>query len=166
MARREDRLKARSGLRYVVLANSMRGVIDTSVLAAGIAGFKSWRTVLNPSASLLREWLETATFTWLVTEEILSEYKEVLARLGVRRNLIGELINRLREEAEFVEVRFATDISPDPADNPFCACAEQGRASFIATLNRKDFPQKKLSAKVISPGDPLPTTGRRRPQSG
>jgi predicted nucleic acid-binding protein len=74
-------------------------VIDTSVLAAGIAGFKSWRAVRNPSASLLRDWLENATFTWLVTEDILAEYKEVLTRLGVRRNLIGEVINRLREEA-------------------------------------------------------------------
>jgi predicted nucleic acid-binding protein len=126
-------------------------VIDTSVLAAGIAGFKSWRAAGNPSASLLRDGLENATFTWLVTEDILAEYKEVLTRLGVRRNLTGEVINRLREEAEFVDVRFATDVSPDPDDNPFCACAEQGRAAFIAT---------------ISPGDPLPTTRRRRrPQS-
>lgn len=145
--------------------NKRRGVIDTSVLAAGIAGFKSWRAVPNPSASLLRDWLENATFTWLVTEDILAEYKEVLTRLGVRRNLVGEVINRLREEAEFVDVRFTTDVSPDPGDNPFCACAEQGRAAFIITLNRKDFPQEKLSAKVISPGDPMPTTRRRRPKS-
>jgi len=137
-------------------------VIDTSVLAAGIAGFKSLRTVRNPSARLLRAWLESATFTWLVTEDILTEYKEVLTRLGVRRSLIGEVINRLREEAEFVDVRFATDVSPDPHDNPFCACAEQGRAAFIATLNRKDFPPKKLTARVISPDDPIPTTRRRR----
>jgi hypothetical protein len=82
----------------------------------------------------------------------------VLTRLGVRRNLIGEVINRLREEAEFVDVRFTTNVSPDPGDNPFCACAEQGQAAFIATLNPKDFPQKKLSAKVISPGDRTPTT--------
>ena len=144
--------------------NKRRGVIDTSVLAAGIAGFKSWRAVPNPSASLLRDWLENATFTWLVTEDILAEYKEVLTRLGVRRNLVGEVINRLREEAEFVDVRFTTDVSPDPGDNAFCACAEQGKAAFIATLNRKDFPQEKLSAKVISPGDPMPTT-RRHPKN-
>ena len=55
-----------------------------------------------------------------------------------------------------------SDVSPDPNDNVFCACAEQGRAAFIATLNRKDFPQKKLVAKVISPSDPMPTTRRRR----
>jgi predicted nucleic acid-binding protein len=139
-----------------------RGVIDTSVLVAGVAGFKSWRVVQNPSASFLREWVEVGTFTWLVTEEILSEYKGVLSRLGVRRNLVGEIINLLREEAEFVTIRSENNFSPDPDDNVFCACAEQGRAAFIATLNKKHFPQKNLTAKVISPGDPIPTTRRGR----
>lgn len=138
-----------------------RGVVDTSVLVAGIGGFKTPRSVANPSASFLREWLENDTFTWLLTEEILSEYKEVLTRLGVRRNLLGQIINLLREEAEFVDVRGESDISPDPDDNVFCACAEDGAAAFIATLNGKDFPQKRLLAKVISPTDPLPTTRRR-----
>jgi predicted nucleic acid-binding protein len=131
------------------------------VLVAGVAGFKSWRAVENPSASFLRDWIEHATFTWLVSEDIVSEYKEVLTRLGVRRNLVGEVINLLREEAEFVDVRITSDASPDPDDNPFCACAEQGRATFIATLNEKDFPQKKLRAKVILPGASIPTTRRR-----
>jgi predicted nucleic acid-binding protein len=101
---------------------------------------------------------------WLA-RTLFSEYKEVLTRLGVRRNLVGEVINLLREEAEFVEVRATSDASPDPDDNPFCACAEQGKATFIATLNQKDFPQKKLLAKVITPGNPIPTT-RRRDRSG
>jgi len=131
------------------------------VLVAGIVGFKSWRAVENPSASFLRDWIEHATFTWLVSEDIVSEYKEVLTRLAVRRNLVGEVINLLREEAEFVDVRITSDASPDPDDNPFCACAEQGRATFIATLNEKDFPQKKLRAKVILPGASIPTTRRR-----
>jgi predicted nucleic acid-binding protein len=131
------------------------------VLVAGIAGFKSWRVVENPSASFLRDWIEHATFIWLVSEDIVSEYKDILTRLGVRRNLVGEVINLLREEAEFVDVRITSDASPDPDDNPFCACAEQGRATFIATLNEKDFPQKKLRAKVILPGASIPTTRRR-----
>ena len=127
--------------------NRPRGVIDTSVLVAGIAGFKSWRAVENPSASFLRDWIEHATFTWLVSEDIVSEYKELLTRLGVRRNLVGEVINLLREEAEFVDVRLTSDASPDPDDNPFCACAEQRRATFIATLNEKDFPQKEAASQ-------------------
>ena len=137
-------------------------MVDTSVLVAGVAGFNRGRTTENPSASFLHDWLEHGTFVWLVTEEVLSEYKGILTRLGVRRHLVGEIINLLREEAEFVEVREESDVSPDPNDNAFCSCAEQGRAAFIVTLNRKDFPQKRLVAKVIAPEDPLPTTRRRR----
>ena len=98
----------------------------------------------------------------MLSEEILAEYKEVLAGLGVRRNLIGAVVNLLMEEAEFVNSQFESELSPDPGDNPVCACAEQGRAAFIATLNPKGFSQSCLSAKGISPADPLPTTGRRR----
>ncbi len=114
-------------------------MIDTSVVVAGVAGFKSWRGVRNASASLLRDWIEHGTFTWLVTEQILTEYKEVLSRLGVRRNLVGEIINLLREEAEVVMVRSERDVSPDPDDNAFCACAEEGHAAFNRHFERKTF---------------------------
>jgi predicted nucleic acid-binding protein len=40
----------------------------------------------------------------LISEEILNEYKEVLARHRVRRELIGAIINLLREEATLVAV--------------------------------------------------------------
>jgi hypothetical protein len=69
--------------------------------------------VKNASASLLRGLLEEETFTWLVTEEIFSEYKAVLGRLGVRRILVGEIINLMREEAEFVAMRGEVEVSPD-----------------------------------------------------
>lgn len=140
-----------------------RGVIDTSVLVAGIAGLKSTEIVpKNPSARILRDWIEGDTFVWLVTDEIIGEYKRVLARLGVRRPLIGKIVNLLREEAEPVPASALPDISPDPGDDPFCACAETGRADFIVTLNPKDFPQSLLSAHVIKPGGRIPTTARRK----
>jgi predicted nucleic acid-binding protein len=43
------------------------------------------------------------------------------------------------------------EISPDPKDDPFCLCAEQAKADFIVTLNPKDFPEDRLSAKVVTP---------------
>jgi predicted nucleic acid-binding protein len=107
-----------------------RAVIDTSVVVAGVAGFKAGRAAENPSALFLRDWLERGTFVWLVTEEVLSEYKGVLTRLGVRRHLVGNIINLLREEAEFGDVREESDVSPDPNDNAICACAEQGGAAL------------------------------------
>lgn len=138
-------------------------MVDTSVLVAGIAGLKTPEISSgNPSARLLREWIESNTFVWLITAEIVSEYKRVLARLGVCRSVIGKIINLLREEAELVAVTRMPEISPDPGDDPFCACAGTGRADFIVTLNPKDFPQSLLSAHVIRPGERIPTTARRK----
>lgn len=97
-----------------------RVVIDTSVLIAGISGFKEPFVLgRNASADVLHKWAEKSNFIWLVTEDILHEYKEVLKRLGVRRNLIGRVVNLIRERAEEVEVRSSVEISPDPKDEPF-----------------------------------------------
>jgi len=131
-----------------------RGVVDTSVLVAGISGFREpFIPGRNPSADVLHEWAERNNFLWLITEDILEEYKEVLKRLGVRPNLIGKVVNLIRERAEEVRVRSNGEISPDPKDDPFCLCSEQGKADFIITLNPKDFPEDWLKAKIVPPGD-------------
>ena len=131
-----------------------RVVVDTSVLVAGISGFREpFVAGRNPSADLLREWAERDNFVWLVTEDILDEYKEVLKRLAVRPALIGTVINLIRERAEAVKVRSSAEISPDPKDDAFCLCAESGDADLIVTLNPKDFPEERLEAKVVHPGD-------------
>jgi hypothetical protein len=47
---------------------------------------------------MLRDWSENGTFIWLLTDEIILEYKTVLGRLGVRRSTIGRVINFLSEQ--------------------------------------------------------------------
>ena len=131
--------------------------MDTSVVIAGAAAFRG--SPLQPetgSGALLLEWIENGHFDWLYSEEVLDEYKEVLRRFNVRPAVIGAFVNLLREEGVAVRARSAPGISPDPGDDPFCACAEVGKASFLVTLNPRDFPQDKLGAKVIRPGEPLP----------
>jgi predicted nucleic acid-binding protein len=122
------------------------------VLVAGISGFREpFVPGRNPKADVLHEWVEQNGFIWLVTEDILDEYKEVLKRVGVRPSLIGKVINLIRERAEVIKVRSSAEISPDPKDDAFCLCAEQGKADFIVTLNLKDFPQNRLKAYVVQP---------------
>ena len=68
---------------------------------AGISGFREpFVSGRNPSADVLHRWGERNNFVWLVTEDILEEYKEVLKRLHVRANPIGKVINLIRERAE------------------------------------------------------------------
>lgn len=145
-------MRQRSPLPPKVRKRKPRAVVDTSVLVAGISGFREpFVSGRNPSADVLYRWVEKNNFVWLVTEDILDEYKEVLKRLRVRPSLIGKVINLIRERAEVVKVRSSAEISPDPKDDPFCLCSEQGNADFIVTLNPKDFPEERLGAKIIAP---------------
>jgi predicted nucleic acid-binding protein len=128
--------------------------VDTSVVISGISAFRRpFVPGKSSSADLLEMWVRKGCFVWLVTAEILEEYKEVAQRLNVRPNVAGRLINLLREEAEEVAVGENIELSPDPGDNCFCGGAEAGRADFLVTLNPRDFPQNKLSAKVVSPAE-------------
>lgn len=92
----------------------------------------------------------------------MDEYKEILARLGVRPHHISAALNLIRAQAEEVSDSVGGNISPDPDDEPFCAYAEVGKADFIVTLNPNDFPQQLLRARVILPSDAIPTTARSR----
>lgn len=109
-----------------------RGVVDTSVLVAGIAAFK------NPepkepvsSALMLRDWINNDTFLCLVNEDILDEYKAILQRRRVRPNLIGEVINLIRAAADDVSSTPGNGISPDPGDEPFCVCGRWGMQTSL-----------------------------------
>jgi predicted nucleic acid-binding protein len=137
-----------------------RGVVDTSVLVAGVSGFRDEPSDI-PSAALIAAWTEAPTFLWLLTEEILSEYTEVLERLRVRS--ARTIVALIREQGQLVRSIKSIQDLPDRDDAPFCECAESADADFIVTLNPSDFPQSRLKAKVISPGDPFP--GRRRKAS-
>jgi predicted nucleic acid-binding protein len=130
-----------------------RGIVDTSVLVAGVAGFRTDQP-RTPSAVLLRDWCESPTFVWLVTDEILEEYLEVLTRLNVRG--AGKIVRVIGEEAEFVQVTSRISGLPHEEDAHFAECAESGGADFLVTLNKRHFPQDRLSARVIAPSDPLP----------
>lgn len=85
-------------------AKARRGigvVIDTSVLIAGIRAFRqSYIRGKNASADILHGWLASRAFVWLVSAEILEEYKEVMHRRGVPIHVAGRLVNLLEEEAD------------------------------------------------------------------
>ena len=139
-------------MRRKVRSGKPRVVVDTSVLVAGISGFRHpFVSGRNASADVLHRWAAKNNFVWLISEDVLDEYKEVLRRLRVRSHSIGRVINLIRERAEEVNVRTLTQLSPDPSDDAFCLCAERGKADFIVTLNPRDFPDERLSARVIAP---------------
>jgi hypothetical protein len=92
--------------------------------------------------------VQRKTFTWLVSEEILDEYKRVLGRLRVRRNRIGSIINLLR-------YRSIAEHRPTQQTIHFATAQRWAAPIFIVTLNPKDFPQERLHSRVIAPNDRL-----------
>lgn len=133
------------------------------MLVAGIAGFKRRIAATTPSARLLRRWVDRNHFTWLVSRDILDEYRDVLRRLRVRPHVIGRVLNLLAEGAETVSVGPLPEAHPDPGDAHIWACAEAGGADFIVTLNPDDFPRERIAAAVIGPTDSIPSRHRRPP---
>lgn len=129
-----------------------RVVVDTSVLIAGVRAFRqSYIRGKNASADILYGWLVARAFLWLVSAETLEEYKEVMHRKGVPIHVAGRLVNLLQEEAVLIVAHPRGPISPDARDDCFCWCAEDGGAQFLVTLNPRDFPQDRLSARVVAP---------------
>jgi len=118
-------------LKHIHKRRGCRVVVDTSVVISGISAFRRpFVPGKSSSADLLYEWSRKSRFIWLVTPEILEEYKEVARRLNVRPNIAGRLINLLREEAEEVEGGQKIGISPDPATIVFVGALRRARPTF------------------------------------
>ena len=111
----------------------MRVVIDTNVLVYAAISDR------NPEAVILFV-VANPEFEWVVSVEILSEYKEVLSRGRLR--LTQEQKERwyklLDEVTILIEVNIDIDFPRDQKDAKFLACAMAAEADFLITGDR-DF---------------------------
>jgi putative PIN family toxin of toxin-antitoxin system len=124
---------------------SLRLVMDTNiVVSAAIKPQGLQRTVLLLA---LRK-----PMRWYVSDPILDEYARVLRRpeLRIRKGLRQQLLQLIRNHARKVVPTRLTQITRDPADNIFIACANAARADYLITGNEKDFPKFWKNTKIIS----------------
>jgi len=108
--------------------------IDTNVMLPVLS-------LRNPWGRILDQWIE-GRFQWAVSNEIMSEYEEIIRpRLGDRRwqdflsllDLGAELNgNLLRMQPDF---RFGV-VQADPDDNKFTDCAITANADWIVTQDK------------------------------
>jgi predicted nucleic acid-binding protein len=135
----------------------VRVVVDTSVVIRAARAFR--QQPLEPNTTELRLVLawsdDPEVFTWLYTQEILTEYREILRRLKVPRNAAGRFINLLGQGGEEVTEPVTGEFSPDPKDDPFYHCALGGDADYIITDNVRDFPpvRNRKRPRIITPAD-------------
>ncbi len=124
----------------------MRVVIDTNVVVS--AAFKN----KDPEA-VLRAMVSHPEWEWVVSAEILAEYREVLARpkFGLSPTLLRQWITFLKTATVLVEVPAGLAYPPDPTDAKFLACALAVQADWLVTGDR-DFTQalKLLTTTILS----------------
>ena len=122
----------------------MKVIIDTNVLVS--AALKD----RDPEAVILFV-VEQPDFEWVVSPEILVEYKEVLSRPKLRlpeevRQQWFDLLDRL---TTVVAVNLAVDFPRDQNDAKFLACALTAGADYLVTGDRDFSEAQKLVATII-----------------
>lgn len=124
----------------------MRVVIDTNILvSAAITG-------RNPEVVILFI-VANPDFEWVVSAEILTEYKEVLSRsrLKLAEEQRERWFNILNAATTLIEVNVEVDLLRDRKDAKFLACAVAAEADFLITGDR-DFPEAQtlMNTAIIS----------------
>jgi putative PIN family toxin of toxin-antitoxin system len=124
---------------------SVRLVLDTNVIVS--AALKA--DGLQRTAMVLAM---TKPAHWYISEAILSEYAEVLARpeLKIARRLRQQLLQSIKNRARFVKPSLLPQVTIDPADNIFLECSDASRADYLITGNQRHFPKFWKSTKIVT----------------
>ena len=123
----------------------LRLVIDTNILvSAALKPEGVQRTVLLLAI--------TKPARLYVTDAILTEYREVLARpeLRIRKGLRLQLLQLIKNHAQVVKPTRPLHAAKDPSDDKFLECADAARADYLVTGNQRHFPKFWKKTKVIT----------------
>jgi uncharacterized protein len=124
---------------------SLRLVADTNIVVSAVLKPEGLqRTVLLLALS--------RPAMLYVTETIMAEYREVLARpkLNIRKGLRRQFLGLIEDRVRFVKPARPLHITMDPDDNKFLECADAARADYLVTGNAKHFPRFWKRTKVIT----------------
>ena len=123
----------------------LRLVLDTNVVVSAI---------LKPAG------LERAALVFALTPParvytspgILEEYALVLRRPRFRLSLsrVEGIMSLIQERSILVRPSRRLQVTPDPDDNAFLECAEEARADYLATGNKRHFPPFWMSTKIVN----------------
>lgn len=122
----------------------MKVVIDTNVLVS--AAFKD-----RGPERVIRFVVENPEIGWVVSAEILEEYRQVLARLkfGLSDDLLLRWLTLLDTVTTLVDVPAGLDFPRDRKDAKFLACALSTGADFLVTGDRDFEEAEKMAATTI-----------------
>jgi uncharacterized protein len=119
----------------------IRAVIDTNVLVSGL---------LSPAGNeaLILLAVHQGIMQPCVSEEMLAEYAQVLARpkFAFPPDEIAAVMAMFRDKGELIDPQQVAPVLPDPDDVRFLRCAEAARAEYLVTGNKRHFPAEACGA--------------------
>jgi putative PIN family toxin of toxin-antitoxin system len=94
----------------------------------------------------------TAPACLYVSPDIMDEYERVLSKpqLKLSPSRIGEVMRLLRSRAVLVRPSQQLQVTPDPDDNVFLECADEARADYLVTGNKRHFRRFWKSTKIVN----------------
>ena len=112
------------------------------------------------SATLKPEGLERVSLVFAlsaparlyVSPDILEEYERVLSKpqLKLSPPRIGQVMNLVKSRAVLVRPSQEFQVTLDPDDNAFLDCADEARADYLITGNKRHFPRFWKSTKNVN----------------
>jgi putative PIN family toxin of toxin-antitoxin system len=111
----------------------MKVVLDTNVVVSGVIKQE------GPPGQILTRLFQARQFISVTSLEILAEIREVLQRPKIRRyhgwtdEEIDAFVTFLYAESDVTEGTLTVNITRDPQDNKFLACASEGNADYLVS---------------------------------
>lgn len=125
----------------------IKAVYDTNVVVSAL---------LSPQgipARILRLAVE-GQIRLILSKKVLDEYSEVLKRpeLSLLKQDVNESLRDIRKNGKIVKAKSTVRVAGDPDDNIFLECALAGKAKYLVTGNKDDFPSERFKyTKIVSP---------------
>jgi putative PIN family toxin of toxin-antitoxin system len=106
-------------------------VFDTNI----IVGYYLSRSPHSANRHVFRLWRDQRTLQLIVSDALVTEYLEVLARLQIREHRLQRFAHRLQQRPTVTHVRLGTRFrfSRDPDDNLLLGTAAVGKAHYLVT---------------------------------
>jgi len=112
------------------------------------------------SAALKPDGLERVALVFALTPpaqlfasaDILEEYEEVLRRPQLRLSdaRVEGVMNLVKARATILRPSRPLQVTLDPDDNIFLECADEARADYLVTGNKRHFPRFWKSTKIVN----------------
>ena len=129
----------------------IRAVIDTNVLVSAMIS-------PNGNEALIVLAISQGLVLPYVSAEILGEYSGVLRRerFGFPAQEVEAVLALFQRQGARLDAVPVANLSPDPDDDNFIACALAGEAEFLVTGNKRHFPPiQGPRPKIVNSGELL-----------